>query len=73
MNEIKGDVRGRVNTNKKKPPPLEEEWKKLGLEERCSCNEYDWKTTCPWDETIRGEIVECTCCPHCEYMCILEI
>jgi len=62
-----------VKSKMKLAPPDEELWDELGLEKRCTCSEYDWKTICPYGADVWDEANECECCPYHAEECRLNI
>ncbi len=54
-------------------PPVEEKWEELGLEDKCTCKEYEWETICPFYSDVWEEIFECECCPFHSQECFWNI
>jgi hypothetical protein len=57
----------------KMKPPDEDKWEELGLEDKCTCNVYEWETICPHSYEIHDEIYHCECCPYHSQECAWSI
>ena len=42
-------------------------------EDKCTCEEQEYYTTCPYAEDIYEETRECSCCPYCRQQCLESI
>ncbi|RPJ40053.1 MAG: hypothetical protein EHM35_00155 [Planctomycetaceae bacterium] len=60
---------------RKPEPPDSDDWGRLGINDRCTCNEYEWGAhSCPFEEEINDNYEEgCCCCPYCTQECVWEI
>lgn len=45
------------------------------IENRCTCDEYNWSShPCPYRSDVGNDSEsECNCCPYCTQQCLLDI
>lgn len=58
------------------PAPDPKDWKKLGILDRCTCNEYAWTShACPYAAEFSDDSTDddCNCCPFCTQDCANDI